>query len=312
MNLHPDVLIYFTSVASEFPPPGTVPTAQESRALHKRLARKLGSGRAIKTVRNFAVPGPTGEIACRIYGDRDATPLPALVFLHGGGWIGGDLDTHDVLCRELAHGAGCAVIAVDYRLAPEHKFPGPYEDCLAACTHVLDHAAEFGVDPARIAIGGDSAGGNLAAAVAQALRQREGNRPCFQLLIYPFTDCRMATPAFAEMQPPAFTAREAAWCLDQYLSSGSEVRDVRASPALAEDLSGLPPAFVITAEFDGLRDDGEAYALALVKAGVPVYVRRYLGVLHGFLSMPPELGVTAGAIRDVCEVLRETFAENDT
>jgi acetyl esterase len=282
------------------------------RGISKRIAAKIGPARPIKTVRNFTVAGPTAGIACRLYSDRDTTSLPALVFLHGGGWIGGDLDTHDVFCRELAVGAGCAVIAVDYRLAPEHKFPGAYEDCLAACAHVLDHAAELGIDPARIAIGGDSAGGNLAAAVVQALHRREGNRPCFQLLIYPFTDFRMETPAFAEMQPPALTASEAAWCVDQYLSSQDEVRDVRASPALAEDLSGLPPAFVMTAEFDGLRDDGEAYALALAKAGVPVSVRRYLGVLHGFLSMPPDLGVTAGAIRDVCKALRANFAENDT
>ena len=308
MSLHPDILAYFTSVASEFPSPGTVPTAQESRALHKKLATKLGAGRAIRTVRNFAAPGPAGEIACRLYSDRDAGSLPVLIFLHGGGWIGGDLDTHDVFCRELAHGADCAVIAVDYRLAPEHRFPAPYEDCLAACAHVLDHATELGLDPARIAIGGDSAGGNLAAAVVQALHQRQGNQPCFQLLIYPFTDFRMASPAFTEMQAPGFTAREAAWCLDQYLSSVSDVRDVRASPALAEDLSGLPPAYVMTVEFDALRDDGEAYALALVKAGVPVQVRRYLGVPHGFLAMPPDLGVTTAAIKDVCKVLRAALA----
>jgi acetyl esterase len=308
MNFHPDVLAYFASVASEFPPPGTVPTAQESRALHQRLARKLGAGRRIKTVRNFAAPGPAGKIACRLYSERDVGSLPVLIFLHGGGWIGGDLDTHDVFCRELAHGADCGVIAVDYRLAPEHKFPAPYEDCFAACAHMLDHATELGLDPTRIAIGGDSAGGNLAAAVVQALHQRQGNQPCFQLLIYPFTDFRMASPAFAEMQAPGFTAREAAWCLDQYLSSISDARDVRASPALAEDLSGLPSTFVMTAEFDALRDDGEAYALALVKAGVPVQVRRYPGVPHGFLAMPPDLSVTAAAIKDVCKVLREALA----
>jgi acetyl esterase len=308
MNFHPDVLAYFASVASEFPPSGTAPTAQEARALHKRLAAKLGSGRALRTVRNFTIPGPAGGIACRFYADAQVSPLPAMIFLHGGGWIGGDLDTHDVFCRELALGADCAVIAVDYRLAPESKFPKPYEDCLAACSHVLDHAAELGVDPTRIAIGGDSAGGNLAAAVVQALRQAGGNQPCFQLLLYPFTDFRMASPAFTEMQVPGFTAREAAWCVDQYLSSMSEARDTRASPALAEDLSRLPPTFVMTAEFDALRDDGEAYALALVKAGVPVHVRRYLGVPHGFLAMPPDLGVTAGAIKDVCRVLREAFA----
>src|SRR5262249_21606950 len=149
---------------------------------------------------------------------RDTGSLPALIFLHGGGWIGGDLDTHDVLCRELSLRGGCAVIAVDYRLAPENKFSKTYEGCLAACIHILDHAVELGIDPRRIAIGGDSAGGNLAAAVVQAVHQRQGNQPCFQLLIYPFMDFRMATPAFAEMEAPAFTAREAAWCLDQYLS----------------------------------------------------------------------------------------------
>ena len=310
MTFHPDILAYYASVASEFPPPGTVPTAQESRALHKRLAARSCSGRALKTVQDLAVPGPAGEIACRLYIDRDARPLPALIFLHGGGWIGGDLDTHDAFCRELAHSADCGVIAVDYRLAPEHKFPAPYEDCLAACTHVLDHAAELGLDPTRIAIGGDSAGGNLSAAVVQALHHRPGTQPCFQLLIYPFTDFRMASHAFEEVQAPGFTVREAAWCLDQYLSSISEVRDVRASPALAENLAGLPPAFVMTAEFDALRDDGEAYALALVKAGVPVQMRRYLGVPHGFLALPPSLGVTAAGIKDVCKVLRDALAGN--
>ncbi|HXW09741.1 MAG TPA: alpha/beta hydrolase [Steroidobacteraceae bacterium] len=309
MTFHPDVLNYFASVASEFPPPGTEPTAQASRALHQRLARRLGVGRALQTVRTFTVPGPTGEIACRLYSDRPPGSLPLLIFLHGGGWIGGDLDTHDVFCRELAFGADCGVIAVDYRLAPENKFPGGYEDCLAACTYILAHAAELGIDPARIAIGGDSAGGNLAAAVVQALRQAEGKQPCFQLLIYPFTDFRMATPAFTEMQVPGFSAREAAWCVDQYLSSISEARDLRASPALAGSLSGLPPTFVVTAEFDVLRDDGEAYALALAKAGVPVQVRRYLGVPHGFLAMPPDLEVTASAIGDVCKALRAAFEE---
>jgi len=311
MNFHPDILTYFARVAADFPPAGTVPTAAAARALHRTLAAKLGPARAIRTVRNFEVPGPFGKVACRFYSDRDGSALPVLIFLHGGGWIGGDLDTHDVLCSELAHGASCGVIAVDYCLAPENKFPKPFEECLAVCTHILDDASELGIDPTRIAIGGDSAGGNLGAAVVQSLNQRKGNKPSFQLLIYPLTDCRMATPAFDEMQPPAFTAAEGAWCADQYLSSFVDVRDIRASPALAADLSGLPPTFVMTAEFDALRDDGEAYALALAKAGVPVQVRRYLGVPHGFLSMPLDLGVTASGIKDVCRVLRGAFVEND-
>jgi acetyl esterase len=310
MNFHPDILTYFERVAADFPPPGTGLTAESARALHRTLAAKIGAARAIESVRDFAVPGPLGEVACRLYSDQEVKSLPVLIFLHGGGWIGGDLDTHDVLCRELAHGAGCGIVAVDYCLAPENKFPKPFEDCLDVCAHILDHASELGFDPTRIAIGGDSAGGNLAAAVVQALRGRKGQQPSFQLLIYPLTDFRMATPAYAEMRPPAFTAAEASWCADQYLSSVSDVRDIRASPALAEDLSGLPPAIVITTEFDVLRDEGEAYALALAKAGVPVQLRRYLGLPHGFLSMPLDLSTTINGIRDVCRVLRTAFTED--
>jgi len=304
MKVHADILGYLEQIAPHFPPPGTVPTPELARALHRTLASKIGPARTVEMVRDFAVPGPRGDVACRLYSDRVVEPTPALIYLHGGGFIGGDLDTHDVLCRELAHGANCGVIAVDYCLAPEHRFPAPYEDCLAVCSHLLNHAREYGLDAARLAIGGDSAGGNLAAAVVQALRNQNGNQPAFQLLIYPLTDFRMATPAYAEMAPPAFTAAEAAWCADQYLSVPSDIRDIRASPALAEDLSGLPPAFLMTAEFDAMRDDGEAYALALAKAGVPVQLRRYLGTTHGFLSMPPGLGVTANALEDVCNALR--------
>ncbi len=314
MKLHPEILTYLERLASLFPapfPPAAY-SVETARAAHRTIAATLGPARPIRTVRNFTVPGPLGEIACRLYSDRKEKSLPVLIYLHGGGFVGGDLDTHDVLCRELAHGGQCGVIAVDYCLAPEHKFPKPFEDCLAACTHLLDHATDFGFDAARIAIGGDSAGGNLAAAVVQALHRRHGNEPSFQLLIYPLTDFRMATSAFGEMRPPAFTAAEAAWCADQYLTSFADVLDVRASPALADDLSGLPAAYVITAEFDALRDDGEAYAFALVKAGVPVQVRRYPGLTHGFLSMPLDVGVTVSGINDVCQLLRGAFMENVT
>jgi len=159
----------------------------------------------------------------------------------------------------------------------------------------------------RIAIGGDSAGGNLTAAVVQALHQRGGREPCLQMLIYPLTDFRLATPAFTTMQPPSFTAEDAAWCADQYLSAMRDARDVRASPALATSFQGLPPACVITAEADILRDDGEAYALALVRAGVPVQLRRYLAAPHGFLSMGLDIGLTAEGIRDVGAALRSAF-----
>jgi len=308
MNLHPDILAYFASVASEFPAPGALPTAAESRALHRRLAAKLGAGRTLRSVRDVKAPGPAGSISCRIYSDRDAPNLPTFIFLHGGGWIGGDLDTHDVLCREIAYGSGYAVVAVDYRLAPEHKFPAAFDDCLAACTHFMDQGTEFGLDRSRIVIGGDSAGGNLAAGVVQAMRGRPGQQPILQCLIYPALDFRLATRSFEEMQPPAFSAAEAAWCRDHYLSASHQVRDVRASPALADDLSGLPPAYIVTAEYDGLRDDGEGYALALARAGVAVQLRRYAGVTHGFLSMPPSYGVTSAGIHDLCRALRNAIA----
>ncbi len=304
MKLHPDIVAYFSSVSAEFPPPGTVPTAAESRALHKRLAARNGPGRALRRVRNIAVPGPAGPIACRLYSDQDGTNQPACIFLHGGGWIGGDLETHDIFCRELAHGSGYAVVAVDYRLAPEHKFPAAFEDSLSACSYLLEHGLELGLDPTRVAIGGDSAGGNLCAAVVQTLLDRAGPQPILQYLIYPALDLRLASRSFDEMRPPAFSAAEAVWCLDQYLNCPSEVRDPRASPALAEDFSGLPPAYIVTAECDGLRDDGEAYALSLARAGVPVQLRRYLGVTHGFLSLPPSYGVTAAGIADLCRALR--------
>lgn len=308
MNLHPDIVAYMASVASEFPAPGKLPTALEARALHKRLAARLGASRTLRSVRDVEVPGPAGAVRCRIYSNRDDDNQPTFVFLHGGGWIGGDLETHEVLCREIAYASDCAVIAVDYRLAPEHKFPAHFDDCLAACTYFIEHAAQFGLDKRRLVIGGESAGGNLAAGVVQAMRARPGDQPILQCLVYPALDLRLATRSFAEMQPPAFSAAEAAWCLDQYLSSPSQVLDLRASPALAPDLSGLPPAYIVTAEYDGLRDDGENYALSLARAGVAVQLRRYRQVTHGFMSMPPSYGVTSSAINDLCRALRDAIA----
>lgn len=304
MKIHPDFLDYFARAAADYPPPDTIMTAQESRELHRTLARKIGPGRPMRT-RDFTIPGEPA-VPARLYTPDVEGPLPLFLFVHGGGWIGGELDTHEVLCREIAHGARCAVVAIDYRLAPEHKFPAAFEDALTAARFCLDHARDLGGDATRVAIGGDSAGGNLTAALLVALRDQRAPLPMLQVLLYPATDFRMVTPAFSTFTGPGFGPKEFEWCADQYLVSNADKQDPRASPILA-DLRGLPPAYVITAECDALCDDGEAYALELAKAGVPVQLRRYLGHPHGFLSLPLEVGATASGIKDVCRALRQAF-----
>lgn len=304
MNLHPDFIAYFTRAAADYPPADAGPmTAQESRALHQRLARKIGPVRPMQT-RDFAIPAAR-PISARLYspGIKNA---PLFLFIHGGGWIGGDLDTHDALCREIAHGARCNVVAIDYRLAPENKFPAAFEDALAASEYCLAHAHELGSDPQRVAIGGDSAGGNLTAAAMITLRDLGKQLPILQVLIYPATDFRMVTPAFETFAGPGLTKRDLVWCAEQYLNNEAERLDPRASP-IVSDMHGLPPAFVTTAECDVLCDDGHAYALALAKAGVPVALRHYLGHPHGFLSLPLEVDATVAGIADVCAALRQAF-----
>ncbi len=306
MQFHQDFIDHFVRSAADAPPPDIeLMTAQQSRELHRALARKIGPVRPMQT-RDFTIPA-LHPVPARLYTPDIAGPAPLFLFLHGGGWHGGDLDTHEVLCREVAHGASCAVVAVDYRLAPENKFPAAYDDAVAAAEYCLENARALGADPARIAIGGDSAGGNLTAAATIALRDRGGKTPMFQVLIYPATDFRMVTPAFLNFEGPGLGPREMTWCRDNYLRDESDVADPRASPILA-DLKNLPPAFVITAECDVLRDDGEAYALALVKAGVPVTLRRYIGHPHAFLSLPLDVGATVAGIADLSAALRAAFS----
>ncbi len=305
MNIHPDFVEYFMRSAADYPPPDSAPpTALESRALHQRLAKKIGPVRPMQT-RDFTIPA-TRPVPARLYTPDIEGPLPLFLFMHGGGWIGGDLDTHEVLCREIAHGARCAVVAVDYRLAPEHKFPAAYDDAVAAAEYCLTHADKLGADPKRVAIGGDSAGGNLTAAAMVALRDRGKALPILQVLIYPATDFRMIAPIYETFAGPGLGKREFEWCAEQYLNTVSERLDPRASPILS-DLHGLPPAFVTTAECDVLCDDGEAYAVALSRAGVPVSLRHYPGHPHGFLSLPLDVKPAIAGIAHVCAALRQAF-----
>jgi acetyl esterase len=234
------------------------------------------------------IPGSAGDIPVRVYTPVDAKGdvLPGLVFFHGGGFVIGDLETHDDLCRCLANGGGCRVVSVDYRLAPECPFPAAVDDCFAATKYVAAHASEFGINAAQLAVGGDSAGGNLAAVVC-LLAKAEGPKIAFQLLIYPVTQLgQPEMPSMKENAKGYFLERESmAWFTRMYCPDAAHHGDHRMSPLLAKDLSGLPPAYVATAGFDPLRDEGKAYADKLDAAGVPVTYVNYPGMIHGFFSL---------------------------
>jgi acetyl esterase len=264
----------------------------------------------VAEVVNRTIPGPAGEIPVRIYRPEGRAPFPALVYFHGGGWVIGSLETHDGSCRELANRAGCVVVSVDYRLAPEHRYPAAAEDCFAATKWVAAHAAELGVDAKRIAIGGDSAGGNLAAVVALMARERRGPALRFQLLVYPVTDADFSRPSYRENAEGYLLSTKAMeWFWGHYVADAAQRAEPFASPLRAKDLAGLPPAFVLTAEFDPLRDEGDAYAERLRQAGVPTRWKRYDGAIHGFFAMGLLAQVGRDAVDDAVAALREAFAQ---
>lgn len=259
-------------------------------------------------VEDRGIPGPDGEIGIRVYRPAGDGPFPLHVFFHGGGWVIGDLDTHDADCRELCAGAGCVVVAVDYRLAPEHPFPAAPEDCYAATCWAAEHAAELGAKPGPISVGGDSAGGNLAAVVSLLARDRGGPEIALQLLVYPVTDAAMDTTSFrTNADGYMLTAEGMRWFWDHYCPV-AEREDPRASPLRAASLEGLPPALVMTAEFDPLCDEGEAYARALQAAGVTVDLRRYDGLIHGFFSMARMIPAARTGVEAACAALKAAHA----
>jgi acetyl esterase len=263
----------------------------------------------IASVEDRKIPGPAGEIPLRIYRPEGRAPLPALVYFHGGGWVIGSIETHDGTCRELANKVGCAVISVDYRLAPEHRYPAAAEDCFAATAWVAANAGALGVDPARIAIGGDSAGGNLTAAVALMARDRRGPKLRHQLLVYPVTDADFTRPSYREnAEGYLLTTKAMEWFWGHYVPDPVQRGEAYAAPLRAKDLTGLPPALVITAEYDPLRDEGEAYAERLRQAGVPTALRRYDGAIHGFFAMGLLSQVARDAIDAAADALRRALA----
>jgi acetyl esterase/lipase len=299
------LLLKLTALSPE--PELTTLSPSESRVELHRLALALeGPKVPVGRVESLEVPGPAGPIGARLYvPEGELPPLPMLVYLHGGGWVRGDLDTHDNNCRFLAREAGVLVLSVDYRLAPEHPFPAAVEDSLAAFRWAHENAADLDGDAAAIAVGGDSAGGNLTAVVGQLTAADGGPVPAFLLVIYPATDFsekRRSVKLFSEGF--LLTESDMDWYTAHYLADEQAALDPRASPLLAEDLSGVPPAYVVTAGFDPLRDEGEAYALRLREAGVPVALRRHRGLVHGFANMTGVGRTGRGAMLEAAGALR--------
>ena len=250
-----------------------------------------------------------GEITVRAYSPDGPGPHPALVYYHGGGWVIGDLYTHDGLCRSITNAARCAVLSVDYRLAPESKYPVAVEDSYAALLWIVANAERLGIDRRRMAVGGDSAGGNLATVMALMARDRTGPRLALQVLIYPVTDHDLDTRSYRENATGYILTREGMrWFWNHYLASEAQGREPYASPLRAASLAGLPPALVITAEYDPLCDEGEAYAARLRDAGVPGTLTRYPGMFHGFVRLTNVLDKARTALDEIASSVQKAFA----
>lgn len=311
-NPHPEVQAFLELYESMDVPALADLSPGDARDLFEGMAI-TDAGIELASVADRTIDGPGGELAVRIY-DPDSEPdasRPLILYFHGGGWVVGSVETHDTPCRKLAAETGYPVASVDYRLAPEHPFPEPLLDCYAALEWAADEAAGLPADPDRIVLAGDSAGGNLAAATALFARDRGGPDVAYQLLIYPATGDVTATDAYEENDEGyVLTADEVAWFRDHYLPDAVDRGNVYAVPRRAHDLSGLPPATVVTAGFDPLRDDGALYADRLEACGVPATLRNYDDVIHGFFGMvaePVDLDRAHEAHADVADDLRDAL-----
>ena len=263
----------------------------------------------VAKVEDRTIPTPTGDLPIRLYTPEGDGPLPVLVFFHGGGWVVGNLESHDATCRALANAAGCITLAVDYRLAPEHKFPAAPEDCYEATKWAVLNAAALGGDPQRVAVGGDSAGGNLAAAVALMSGDRGAPSLAYQLLLYPVTNHSFDTESCKQNGEDYLLTKDSmVWFWDHYLENDEAGNAPYASPLQAKYVNSPPPGLVITAEFDPLRDEGEAYGKRLQDAGADIKISRYDGTIHGFFSFF-HLDAQKKALAEVAEELKAAFAQ---
>jgi len=304
MPLDPLVEGMLKQMAEAGGPPLTEMAPADARAMY-RMMNEANSRADVHGVTDTSA----GGVPVRIYRPSAANELPCLVYFHGGGWVIGDIETHDNVCRNLALQAQCAVISADYRLAPEHPFPAPLEDCYAVTSWAADNAAALDIDASRIAVGGDSAGGNLSACVSLKAKQENGPRLVHQLLIYPVTDAALDTESYAANGEGYMLTKDGMqWFLDHYLGEAVDRSDPLIAPLRATDLAGLPAATIITAEFDPLRDEGEAYGSKLNAAGVDTLVRRYDGMIHGFIGMTDLLDGARDATAFAAERLRAAFS----
>ncbi len=308
MPLDPQVKTLLEQMARANLPPYEELTPKRARAQMAIACKLADKPEHVHAVEDRSVPGPDGPLRLRIYRPSNHANLPGVVFFHGGGWVMGNVQTHDVYCRALTNAAQMIVVSVDYRLAPEHKFPAAVEDAAAATNWIVQHAAELDVDPTRLAVAGDSAGGNLAAAVTLMARDRGTPMPAFQVLIYPVTDFRFDTDSYHENAEGYHLTRDGMlWAWRHYLEREQDGQSPYASPMSAEDLSQLPAALVITAQYDPLRDEGEAYAERLRAFGVPVQLTRYDGMIHGFARRLGTLDRADQALREISAALRAAF-----
>ncbi len=305
MPLDPQVKTLLDQMAAAKTPSFHSQSPQAARKSMGAMLEVFGPGEAVRNTEDRKIPGPAGEIPVRIY-TPSAKPAGILVFFHGGGFVTGDLDTYDYECRALTNAAGCVVVAVDYRLAPEHQFPAGPEDCYAATKWVVQNAAALGSDADRIAVGGDSAGGTLAAVVSLMARDRGGPKIRHQMLINPVTDAAMDTASHQEFKQDGYVLSklDMEWFWGYYLKNPADGANPYASPNRATNLRNLPPAHIITAEYDPLRDEGEAYALKLEKAGNKVKLKRYAGVVHGFVTLQAAIDQGKTATRELAEELK--------
>ncbi len=308
MPLDAEARAYLERAAAEAQPDPSVAPIEDYREAAHRLVALGPESAELAEVRDTAPPGPGGEIPLRAYTPQGGGPFGVLVYLHGGGWARGDLESHDRLCRALCAETPCVVVAVHYRRPPEHPFPAALEDADAATTWVAEHAAELGGAPGRVAVAGDSAGASMATVVARRARDRGGPRLVHQGLYYPAVDGTLTSPSIDDLAEGYGLTRDSLeWCYDTYVPASVDRTEPDVSPLWTEDFAGLPPALVVTAEFDPVRDEGEDYAERMRCAGVAVETARYEGTIHNFMLLAGVMEAGRAAIAQAARALREAF-----
>jgi acetyl esterase len=309
MPLDPQVKIILEEDAARSMPAYSELSPVDAREQMLRLAPPVDPDLAAKRVEDQKIPAPNGEISVRLYYPHVRPPFPVCVYFHGGGWVMGNLDTHNALCHALSHTSRCLVVAVDYRLAPESRYPAAIDDAYAATSWVAENAKTIGADSSRIAVCGDSAGGNLATVVTMMARDRGGPQIALQVLIYPITNHNFETPSYLRCAKGYMLTRDLMmWFWNHYLPKKDIADNPYVSPLKAENLSNLPEALILTAQYDPLCDEGEAYAQRLLEAGVNVKLNRYDGMIHGFFRMVSRLDRAREALNEVSTTLKSKLS----